>query len=221
MKNIDIKDFETENLIIKKPTMTEQKEIWEILRDEMVNKYYFPTPDRIFKKYELKNDNIEDLKTARKIFMEQLNDWNRQEPFYEKKIASIINGDNSQKYTWSIFLKNGTPIGQITVQPKKEYDDNPEIRDIGWFIKPDYQGQGLCTEAAKAVLDFMFNEVEIEKIITSSAIVNIGSWRVMEKLGFKRTGTEVSTYFDDTYTILNCYKYELDRKDYLAASHEI
>ena len=51
MKNIPIRDFETDNLIIKKPTMEEQYALWNILKDEMVNRYYFPTPDRIFIKY--------------------------------------------------------------------------------------------------------------------------------------------------------------------------
>ena len=159
MKNISIRDFETDRLLIKKPTMEEQFALWNILRDENVNRYYFPTPDRIFVKNNLSKDNDGDLKQARKIFMEQLNDWERQQPFYEKKIEAINEEDNSQKYTWSIFLKTGEPIGQITVQPKDEYADNPEIRDVGWFINPKYQGNGYATEAASEVLRFMFEEV--------------------------------------------------------------
>ena len=207
MKNISIRDFETDRLIIKRPTMEEQFALWNILKNENVNRYYFPTPDRIFIKNNLSKDRIEDLKQARKIFMEQLNDWERQKPFYEQKIETINKEDNSQKYTWSIFLKNGEPIGQITVQPKDEYSNNPEIRDIGWFINPKYQGNGYATEAALEVLRFMFEEVEIEQIITSAAIVNPGSWRIMEKLGFKRTGEKISTYFDNEDNIIKNYCY--------------
>ena len=207
MKNISIRDFETDRLIIKRPTMEEQFALWNILKNENVNRYYFPTPDRIFIKNNLSKDRIEGLKQARKIFMEQLNDWERQKPFYEQKIETINKEDNSQKYTWSIFLKNGEPIGQITVQPKDEYSNNPEIRDIGWFINPKYQGNGYATEAALEVLRFMFEEVEIEQIITSAAIVNPGSWRIMEKLGFKRTGEKISTYFDNEGNILKNYCY--------------
>lgn len=215
LKNISIKNFETEKLLIKKPTMEEQFTLWDILRDENVNRYYFPTPDRIFIKNGLNKDNIVDLKQARRIFMEQLNDWERQKPFYEKKIDSINSEDNSQKFTWSIFLKNGEPIGQITVQPNDEYAENPAIRDIGWFISPKYQGQGLGTEAAIEVLKFMFDEVEIEQIITSAAIDNPGSWRIMEKLGFERTGEKQSTYFDDDDNILMCYCYSGNKENFL------
>lgn len=215
MKNISIRDFETERLIIKKPTMNEQFALWNILKDEKVNRYYFPTPDRIFNKNNLKKDNIEDLKQARMIFMNQLNDWNRQQPFYEKKIASINSEDNSQKFTWSIFLKSGEPIGQITVQPSDEYPNKPEIRDVGWFINPKYHGQGLCTEAAQKVLEFMFKDVEIEKIITSAAIINPGSWRIMEKLGFEKIGEKQTTYFDDNDNILVNYCYTVDKEQFL------
>lgn len=211
MKNISIRNFETDRLLIKKPTMEEQYRLWNTLKEEKVNKYYFPTPNRIFKKNNLNSNDIEDLKRARKIFMEQLNDWDRQQPFYEKKIESINNEDNSQKYTWSIFLKSGEPIGQITVQPKEGYEDNPEIRDIGWFIDPKYQGNGYATEAARAILTFMFKEVEIDKIITSAAIVNPSSWRIMEKLGFEKTGEKMTTYFDELDNILKSYCYVCDK----------
>lgn len=195
--------------------MNEQYQLWNILRNENVNRYYFPTPDRIFIKNGLQKDNIDDLKLARKIFIDQLSDWNRQKPFYEKKIESINSEDNSQKFTWSIFLKTGEVIGQITVQPKDEYPDNPEIRDVGWFISPEYQGNGYASEAAISVLRFMFEEVEIEKIITSAAIVNPGSWKIMEKLCFKRTGEKQSTYFDNEDNILKCYCYQGNRELFL------
>lgn len=207
MKNIPIINLETGRLILKKPTIDEQFALWNILKEEKVNRYYFPTPDRIFIKNNLKKDNIYDLKKTRKIFMEQLSDWNRQKPFYDNKILDILNEEPNQKYTWSIFLKTGEPIGQITVQPQEKYPDNPEVRDVGWFIDPVYQGNGYATEAAFAILNFMFNMVEIEKVETSAAIVNQGSWKVMEKLGFEKVGTYQSTYFDENDNILMCYCY--------------
>ncbi len=189
------KNLYTERLDLKIPTIKEQKRLWEILINEDVNKYYFPTPDRIFNKNNFKKDNINDLKKARNIFMEQLLDWNRQEPFYEKKIESIQLQEDSQKYTWSIFLKDtNIVIGQITCQSKDE--KNELIRDVGWYIDPKYQGHGYASEAAFTMLDYMFNEVGIEEIKTSAAKINIGSWKIMEKLGFEYIGDKKSTYFD-------------------------
>ncbi len=215
MNNIRIREIETDRLLLKVPTIEEQKKLWSIVCMEEVNKYYFPTPDRIFNKYNLSKDNIDDLIEARKIFMEQLTDWERQQPFYEKKVISINNEEESQKYTWSIFLKDGTVIGQMTVQPNDEYPNNPEIRDVGWFIDPKYQRNGYAKEAAKAILDFMFNEVEIEKIITSAAVINSGSWKIMEGLGFKYYGNKISTYLDDNNNIVECRCYSITRQEYI------
>ena len=205
MKNINSRNIYTDRLDLRTPTTEEQYRLWKILTDENVNQYYFPTPDRIFTKNNLSKTDINDLKKARKIFLEQFLNWERQKPFYEKKIESIKVQDNSQEFTWSIFLKDtNTVIGQITCQPK---DGNPENkRDVGWFIDPEYQGQGYATEAAIAVLDYMFNEVEIDEINTSAAEINQGSWKIMEKLGFKFVGTEQTTYFKDD-EILTAKKY--------------
>ena len=196
MNKIDLKNLYTDRLELRIPTMEEQHRLWEILVKEEINQYYFPTPDRIFVKNDLSKDKIDDLKKARVIFMEQLLDWDRQKPFYEKKIESIKKQEDSQKYTWSIFLKDtNVVIGQITCQPK---DNEPEnIRDVGWYIDTQYQGKGYGTEAALAVLDFMFNTVEITDIKTSAAEINPGSWRIMEKLGFEFVGLKKSTYFKD------------------------
>ena len=211
MKDIKVRDLETKRLLIKVPTNKEQYDLWNILRDEKVNRYYFPTPKRIFEEYNLDKTKYEDLQKARKLFLKEFNDWEIQKQFFEKKMSGIESEDNSQKYTWSIFLKNGEVIGQITVQPKSDYPDNPEIRNIGWFINPKYQGMGYCTEAAREVLRFMFEEVEIEKILCSAAIINVGSWRVMEKLGFERVGTGETTYFDEDGNVLKSYKYVVDK----------
>ena len=215
MKQIAIKEIETERLILKIPTMEEQKDLWNIIRKEEVNKYYFPTPDRIFNKNNLSKDKIEDLIEARKIFYEQLNDWERQEPFYEKKIIDIHSGENGHKFTWSIFLKNGPVIGQMTVQPSDNYPDNPARRDVGWSIDPKYQGNGYAYEAAHAILDYMFYEVEIDQIITSAAEINPASWVIMEKLGFKYTGNKKSTYYDENHNILECRCYSITREEYI------
>lgn len=117
------------------------------------------------------------------------------------------------------FLKGtNTVIGQITCQPK---DNEPEnIRDVGWFIDPNYQGQGYATEAAVAVLDFMFNEVEITDIQTSAAEINSGSWRIMEKLGFEFVGIKKSSYFKDD-EILDSKEYHGNKELFLNGNNSV
>lgn len=219
MNNISTRNIYTDRLELRIPSMEEQYRLWEILQDENVNQYYFPTPDRIFRKYNLSKDSIEDLKTARRLFLEEFSDWERQRPFYEKKIQSIHDQDDSQRFTWSIFLRDtNVVIGQITCQPKD--DEPPEIRDVGWFIDPKFQGNGYGTEAAVAMLDFMFNEVGIEKIKTSAAEINAGSWGIMKKLGFQFVGTKKSTYYKDD-EILTALEYHGDKDLFFNRNSEL
>ena len=191
-----MKTFETDRLILKKPTIKEQYDLWNILKKEEVNKYYIVTPKRF---------------NNREEFIKELNIWNKQKEFYQKKIDNL--DSNDYKYTWSIFLKDNTVIGQITVQPNTNYN-NPKIRDIGWFIDPKYQRKGYMYEAASAVLDYVFKEENLEKIETLAAAINTSSWKLMEKLGFKRIGETNSPYLDDNGNYLLGYSYILTKDMY-------
>ena len=59
MNKLDSKNLYTSRLELRLPTMKEQHRLWEILIDETVNRYYFPTPDRIFiKNNQIKKSNL-------------------------------------------------------------------------------------------------------------------------------------------------------------------
>ena len=53
----------------------------------------------------------------------------------------------------------------------------------GW----DAITSGLATEAARAVLDYAFYVLPIELVEARADARNVGSWRVMEKLGMRRS----------------------------------
>lgn len=57
--------------------------------------------------------------------------------------------------------------------------------EIGWRIAKKYWGQGLATEGAKAVLNYAFQELKLEEVVSFTAKNNIRSIRVMEKIGMK------------------------------------
>ena len=177
MKVIEDRNIETERLHLRIPTREEQYDLWSIQRNEKVNLYYQATPSR--------------FKTRRE-YQEALQNWESQKKWYYLKIDNL--DKDSDRYTWSIFLKDNKVIGQMTVQPNGDYPDNPDVRDVGWYIDPDYQGQGYAYEAARAIIDFMFKEVEIKEIRTSAITVDQASWKLMEKLGFIRTGIKKATY---------------------------
>ena len=50
-------------------------------------------------------------------------------------------------------------------------------------------GRGIATHAARELCDFAFRTLDINRICASALEVNVGSWRVMEKLGMRREGS--------------------------------
>ncbi len=59
-----------------------------------------------------------------------------------------------------------------------------EIAEIGYCLNRNYWGRGYMTKACKAVLDFGFNYLGLNKIVIRHHLGNIGSKRVIEKSGF-------------------------------------
>ncbi|HSL71791.1 MAG TPA: GNAT family protein, partial [Longimicrobiales bacterium] len=60
--------------------------------------------------------------------------------------------------------------------------------ELGYWIGVPYWSQGYCTEAARAVLRFGFEALELNRIHASYLARNPASGRVMQKLGMQYEG---------------------------------
>jgi len=65
--------------------------------------------------------------------------------------------------------------------------------EIGYNIIPAYEGQGYATEMARRVIDWAFQTPGIQVITAECRDDNIGSIRVLEKVGMCRLATEGHT----------------------------
>jgi RimJ/RimL family protein N-acetyltransferase len=57
------------------------------------------------------------------------------------------------------------------------------VVEVGWSIAPERWGQGLATEAGRASLDWAFEVVGLDRVVSYTLHDNRASRRVMEKLG--------------------------------------
>jgi RimJ/RimL family protein N-acetyltransferase len=57
---------------------------------------------------------------------------------------------------------------------------------IGWMLSCRFQGQGIATEAAQALLDLGFGSMGLHRIFARTGKANTRSWRLMERLGMRR-----------------------------------
>jgi RimJ/RimL family protein N-acetyltransferase len=60
--------------------------------------------------------------------------------------------------------------------------------EIGYWVGGAFQGMGLATEAAAAVIAAVQSKFPGRRIVAECRPDNLASWRVLEKLGFRPTG---------------------------------
>ncbi|MBM3933165.1 MAG: GNAT family N-acetyltransferase [SAR202 cluster bacterium] len=101
----------------------------------------------------------------------------------EQFLAICVLTDWSVHPQWAIEYE-GHAIGGINIRLER----GNNIAGLGYGIGSSHWGKGIATEAARAVVDWGFTELGVEKIHARCGVENAGSWRVMEKIGMKREG---------------------------------
>lgn len=96
----------------------------------------------------------------------------------------------------AVCLKDtGRFIGFVSLNP--ELNEDSREFNIGYIFNFNYHGMGYATEACQAVIDYAFDQLQADRLITGTAAVNNPSWRLLEKLGFKRTGESTGSFRND------------------------
>ena len=72
---------------------------------------------------------------------------------------------------------------------------------VGWFVGEAFEGNGYMTEAASALLDYLFADAAFHRIHARTSADNVRSWRLMERLGMRREAHFVrNCHHDDGWT---------------------
>lgn len=94
--------------------------------------------------------------------------------------------DKGTQYVASLKVTN-EPIGLVDYDVILNHSKGG-IFEIGYFIKPRYWGQGFGTEMGKALINYLFNNFNIHKVIASCNSKNRKSEDIMKKLGMTKEG---------------------------------
>lgn len=105
-----------------------------------------------------------------------------------KKILNSFIKDN--KVFAIVYKENNKVIGSLGVEKYGMEDKLDEFKDlygrsIGYVLSKDYWGKGLMKEAVKCVINYLFDECNLDFIICGYYLFNNQSKRVQEKCGFK------------------------------------
>jgi RimJ/RimL family protein N-acetyltransferase len=110
---------------------------------------------------------------------------------YEDGMAEEWIGSHQERFekgeavTFAVTLRDeNTLIGAIGLEINQQH----ERAELGYWIGKPNWNEGFCTEAAKAVVRFGFNEYKMLRIYASHFSSNQASGRVMEKIGMQHEG---------------------------------
>ncbi len=86
---------------------------------------------------------------------------------------------------WAVERKSdGALIGRIGVQRPETWP----ATEIAWTLGPQYRGQGYATEAAKASMDWGFENLSVTKLVSLIDPENFPSQNVAKRLGQAKGG---------------------------------
>lgn len=110
-----------------------------------------------------------------------------------------------------IHKENYKLIGTIEIHTYKEYK-----AEIGFVLHPDYWKRGLITEAAKAVIIYGMEILELERLQYGHFKGNEASKRVCEKLEFTFEGILRNKYMMYDGRVMDDVTYSITSNDYLS-----
>ena len=106
----------------------------------------------------------------------------------EEESKAIINMFIENEDTYAVVLKSENKvIGGIGLHDRQPYGSVHDLkqREIGYVLNPDYWGQGIIPESVDRLLEYAFNDKDLDIIWCAHYEFNENSKRVIEKCGFK------------------------------------
>lgn len=89
------------------------------------------------------------------------------------------------EYRWVVVV-NRNEIGTVAMfQP----DWAMQTASLSYLLLEEYQGKGYGQAAVRCLVDKIFSETPLVRLVAEVAENNVASWRLLEGLGFLREGT--------------------------------
>lgn len=122
--------------------------------------------------------------------------WLERPPYSDVDQARAANQRQFDRYArlvgmgwWPITTRaDGEVMGQVALMP---VDDNPDEVELGYHVRHDWWGRGVATEVARGAIAYAGAQLGGRRVVALTRPHNMGSRRVMEKIGLVYSGTTV------------------------------
>ena len=111
-------------------------------------------------------------------------------PYHQDHAIEFVRGTaDDSRGTVFLIENNFAPIGVVGVDWQQ-----PDAPELGYWLGVEHWGQGFGTEAARAVIDFTFEEFDVEQLLAGARVTNPSSRNILEKCGFQWSGVELHRF---------------------------
>lgn len=114
---------------------------------------------------------------------------------------------------WAVDLKYDANAPLIGSAGLHGWNRNARYAELGFDLSEPHWGQGYATEIGHALIVFGWHQMNLNRIEADVVDGNIGSMRVLEKLGFRREGIWRQRVFKDGQ-FLDVHQFGLLRREY-------
>jgi Acetyltransferases, including N-acetylases of ribosomal proteins len=111
----------------------------------------------------------------------------------EMSRQEAINRSHNESF-WAVCLKDTDKlIGNIYLA-KQDFD----TWELGYVFNADFSGNGYATEAAKVLVNHVFENHNARRVVALCNPLNVPSWKLLERLGLRREGHLVQNIYFKT-----------------------
>jgi RimJ/RimL family protein N-acetyltransferase len=101
-------------------------------------------------------------------------------------IETMLSSDESVNYIFAITVDSKF-VGCISAT--RQSNIHSRTAEVGYYVSPEFWGNGIATQAIKFLSDFIFSNTNIIRLYAEPFSRNVASCRALTKAGFEREGT--------------------------------
>jgi RimJ/RimL family protein N-acetyltransferase len=110
-------------------------------------------------------------------------------PYQQEHAESFVNTLSDSADSVFLIELDHRPIGMAGIDWR-----DMEAPELGYWLGVAHWGQGFATEAARAVIDYAFDEFAIEHLVSGARVANPASRNILEKCGFQWSGVQLHRF---------------------------
>jgi Acetyltransferases, including N-acetylases of ribosomal proteins len=145
---------------------------------------------------EIRNFTIEDWKDLKEIVVD------KEESEYAIYDHQFPTSDNDVRGIADWFSKddNFLAVCEVTLSKVIGYislnsdSENVKERNLGYCFHSAFHGKGYAIESCLATINYAFTTLNVECITSGTANLNHPSYKLLNKLGFVKTGESITSF---------------------------